>query len=98
MDDKLHTTHCTTSTSETYHGDQWVTVEIEVRGNHIIRHKIDGKTVLEYIEPQLDPTDKYSEKLLAAGAEKMLTGGTISLQSEGHPIHFRKVELKKLDD
>jgi hypothetical protein len=24
-------------------------------------------------------------------------GGTISLQSESHPIEFRKVELKRLD-
>jgi len=96
MDGKLHRPHCTSSTSNTYHGDQWVTVEIEVRGNKIIRHKIDGKTVLEYTEPQLDDSDDYAKKLLDAGTEKMLSGGTISLQSEGHPIEFRKVELKKL--
>ncbi|NOY40424.1 MAG: DUF1080 domain-containing protein [Planctomycetes bacterium] len=98
MDGKLHTPHCTKSTSKTYHGDQWVTVEIEVRGNEVIRHKIDGKTVLEYTKPQLDETDDYAKKLLDGGAKKMLTGGTISLQSEGHPIEFRKVELRKLDD
>ena len=31
MDGKLITQHCTSSKSETYHGDQWVTVEVEVR-------------------------------------------------------------------
>ncbi|NRA76038.1 MAG: methyltransferase domain-containing protein, partial [Planctomycetes bacterium] len=31
MGGKLQTRHCIDSTSETYHGDQWVTVEIEVR-------------------------------------------------------------------
>ncbi|MCJ7681854.1 MAG: DUF1080 domain-containing protein, partial [Candidatus Aminicenantes bacterium] len=32
MDGELITQHCTNSTSRTYHGDEWVTVEIEVNG------------------------------------------------------------------
>ncbi len=95
MDGKLVTKHCTSSTSQTYHGDQWVTVEIEVRGNAVIKHIIDGKTVLEYNEPQLDETDEHA-KALAEKNGKQLSGGTISLQSESHPVEFRKVELKKL--
>ncbi len=98
MNDKLHLEHCTSSTSKTYHGDQWVNVEIEVHGNGIIRHKIDGKTVLEYSQVQLDERDKYAKQLLDGGADKMISGGTISLQSEGHPVEFRKVELKKLSE
>jgi hypothetical protein len=35
--------------------------------------------------------------LLADGAELLLTGGTISLQAESHPLDFRKVELLPLD-
>ena len=97
MGGKLLMRHCLDSTSETYHGDQWVTVEIEVRGNEIIRHIIDGKTVLEYTEPQLDERDGYAKKLMAAGANKMLSEGYISLQAESHPTEFRKVELQKLD-
>jgi Domain of Unknown Function (DUF1080) len=93
---QLHTQHCTNSSAETYHGDQWVTVEIEVHGNKLIRHKVEGRTVLEYAQPQLDPTDPHARRLIDAGAAKMLTGGTISLQSEGHPIDFRKVELREL--
>ena len=96
MEGKLHTPHCTNSSSKTYHGDQWVTVEIEVRGNQVVRHKIDGQTVIEYSQPQLDETDKLGIPLLDAGAKKMLAGGTISLQSEGHPVEFRKVELRKV--
>ncbi len=96
MGGKLHTQHCTQSTSATYHGDQWVLVEIEVHGNQVIRHKIDGQTVLEYTRPQLDASDEYAKKLLEGKAEKMLTRGTISLQSEGHPVEFRKIELQKL--
>lgn len=89
--------HCTNSTSGTYHGDQWVTVEIEVRGNQVIRHVVDGRTVLEYNQPQLDDQDPDAKKLLAKGAERMIGGGYISLQSESHPVEFRKVELKRLD-
>jgi hypothetical protein len=96
MDGNLVTRHCNNSTSKTYHGDQWVTVEIEVRGNKLIKHTIDGKTVLSYSEPQLDDGDSYAKKLLKGGAKKIIDRGTISLQSESHPVEFRKVELRKL--
>jgi hypothetical protein len=85
----------TDSTSKTYHGDQWVTVEVEVRGN-TIKHIIDGETVLSYNDPQLDPKDPDAKAMLDAGAPKLLTGGTISLQSESHPVEFRRVELLEL--
>jgi hypothetical protein len=96
MNGKLFTPHCTNSSSETYHGEQWVTVEFEVHGGKLIRHNIDGRTVIEYSQPQLDDQDPHARRLLETGAEKMLTGGTISLQSESHPIEFRKVELREL--
>jgi hypothetical protein len=73
-------------------------VELEVRGNQVIKHEIDGETVLEYSQPQLDDRDANAQRLLKAGAEKMIAGGTISLQSESHPVEFRKVELLNLDD
>jgi hypothetical protein len=92
----LHTPHCTNSTSDTFHGDQWVTCEVEVHGNASIKHKINGKTVLEYSEPQLDENDADGKRLLEAGQPKMIEGGTISLQSESHPVEFRKVELMEL--
>jgi hypothetical protein len=97
MNGQLIKRHCTESSSETYHGDQWVTVEIEVRGNEVIRHFVGGKTVLEYSQPQLDDQDPDAKRLLAGNPEKMLRGGYISLQSESHPVEFRKVELLRLD-
>jgi len=98
MDGKLFTPHCTSSKSKTYRGDQWVTVEIEVDGNTRIRHIIDGETVLEYEQPQLDPKDaRAKESLAAKGGDRQLSGGTISLQSESHPVEFRKVEIQLLD-
>lgn len=95
---RLHTPHCTNSKSKTYRGDQWVTVELEVRGNELIRHLIDGEVVLEYSQPQLDPGDASARRLIEAGAPIMLEGGTLSLQSESHPLDFRRVELLKLAD
>lgn len=99
MNGELVTRHCTNSQSETYDGEQWVTVEIEVRGGEVIRHIIDGQTVLEYQEPQLDDRDAHAKELAAKQEGKLLlTGGTISLQSESHPIDFRKVEILVLDE
>lgn len=97
MEGKLFTPHCVNSTSQTYHGDQWVSVELEVRGNKLVRHLIDGKEVLSYTQPQLDERDAHARKLIEKQG-KMLSGGTISLQSESHPVEFRKVELLKLEE
>ena len=96
MQGELVTRHCTDSTSETFHGDRWVTVEIEVRGSELVRHWIDGELVLEYAEPQLDERDADAKALLDAGTPKLLDRGTISLQAESHPVEFRKVELLPL--
>jgi hypothetical protein len=99
MGGKLFTPHCTTSKSKTYDGDQWVTVEVEVRGGKKMKHLIDGEVILEYDEPQLDDRDAHAKELIAkAGGVKLLKEGTISLQSESHPIEFRKVEIMKLEE
>jgi hypothetical protein len=97
MDGKLVTRHCNSSNSKTYHGDQWVTMEVEVRGGESIKHIIDGETVMEYTHPQLDEGDPQARKLIKDG-DKILHGGSISLQAESHPVEFRKVELRKLED
>ncbi|MEX2093923.1 MAG: DUF1080 domain-containing protein [Pirellulales bacterium] len=96
IDGKLFTTHCTDRTKKVYPLGEWVAVELEVHGDKLIRHKINGETVLEYSGTQLDEKDPDAQKLLAAGASREVTGGTISLQSESHPIEFRKIELKRL--
>lgn len=107
MNGELSERHCTSSSSEKYTGDQWVTVEVEVRGDKVIRHKIDGKTILEYTQPQYDKRDADKKrpsfggdpelmKELTKNGNLLITGGTISLQSESHPTQFRKIELKKL--
>lgn len=95
MDGKLILRHCVDSSSETYHLDDWVTIEVEVRGDEVIRHKIDDKVVLEYNKPQYDKRDPNAKKLIKDG-ELSLSEGFIALQAESHPLDIRKVELKKL--
>jgi hypothetical protein len=96
MEDRLVLAHCTSSDSKTYHGEQWVTAEVEVRGNRLIRHWLDGEVVLEYQQPQLDLRDAHAAELAEAQGGRMLSGGSISLQSESHPCDFRKVEILPL--
>jgi len=93
---ELVTRHCTNSTSATYHGDRWVTVELEVNGSGAVRHVIDGKTVLIYEQPQLDPADADGRKLVKDGP-LLLEKGYIALQAESHPLEFRKVEIRILE-
>lgn len=80
---KLTKAHVINAGGPTNRGEEWVTVEIEVRGSDVIRHKQDGKLVVEYNKPQLDDGT-------------LLEGGTISIQAETAPIEFRKIEIKEL--
>jgi len=99
MDGKLHTPHCTTSTSPTFHGDEWVTVEVEVHGDEMIKHYVNGEQVIEYSKPQLDPSYDDTKPLLEGrNGDLKVDHGTISLQSESHPVEFRKVEILVLDE
>jgi len=97
MGGKLVTQHCNDSKSPTIDGDRWVTAEVEVHGDGAIKHMIDGQVVLEYEKPQYDPTDAEARRLIK-GADLMLRGGHIALQSESHPVEFRKVEIMPLDE
>lgn len=81
--DKVDTRHCINSSSQTFHGDQWVTLEIEVHGGEKLIHRVNGKVVFEYQYPQLDDGT-------------LLESGTISLQAESSPTEFRKIELLDL--
>jgi hypothetical protein len=86
---KFYDGHCCESTSKTYHGDQWVTLEMIVLGDSIVHHVMEGDTIMTYtkltvgegsVNPKPGP----------------LTKGRIALQSESHPVEFRKVELLDL--
>jgi hypothetical protein len=98
MNDKLETRHCIESSSETFHGDQWVTVEVEVHGGGIIKHLINGKEVITYSQPQYDESDGHAKQLAAVAGGPMISEGYICLQSESHPVEFRKIEVLILNN
>lgn len=95
-DGELITQHCINSSSDTYHGDQWVTLEVEVRGDELIRHTINGNVVFEYSKTQLDEDDADAQNLITQGQPIAVSEGYISLQAESHPTEFRKIELLPL--
>jgi hypothetical protein len=97
IDGQLVTKHCTNSRAPTYDGDQWVTVEVLVDGGKRLEHLVNGKPVLSYGQPQLDPADPDARRLLEAGAGKALDRGYLYLQAESHPVEFRRVEIQPLD-
>jgi len=96
MDDTLLVHHCLNSSSETYRGDQWVAVEVQVYADSLIRHIVEGDTVLEYTQPQIGGGSVAPVDSTVKVDGTLLRSGTISLQSESHPVEFRKVEILDL--
>lgn len=96
MDGKLFTPHCINSKSKTYDGDQWVRVEILVDGDKQIKHMVNGETVLTYEKPQVGGGNVSGHDPAVKKDGMLLSEGYISLQSESHPVEFRKVELLNL--
>lgn len=97
MNGKLHTEHCTNSSSPILPNAQWVRAEVEVTRDGRVTHFINGKPVMRYSAPQYDPTDADAKPLIArAGGKLMVRSGYLYLQSEGHPVEFRNIELMEL--
>lgn len=97
MADSLVTDHCINSTSKTYTGDQWVRAEVLVLADSLIKHIIEGDTVLTYSKPQIGGGVVSGFDAAVKLDGKLLTEGYISLQSESHPVEFRRVELYDLE-
>ncbi|WND02707.1 DUF1080 domain-containing protein [Temperatibacter marinus] len=97
IEGKLEKNHCINSTSKTYHGDQWVHLELEVKGGKVIRHSINGDKVFDYGGAVLDSTDPDAKRLIENGFPLSLSTGYFSLQSESHPVQFKNIFLKRLD-
>jgi hypothetical protein len=78
----------------------WNQFEVEVQPSGVVTQKVNGQTTIVYSAVQLDPEGKMANSkplVAAAGGKLMLDGGTISLQSEGNPIEFRKIEILELN-
>ncbi len=84
---------CTPPTlSRTFHDDQWIMAEIEVKGDSV-GHWVNGERVLVFSHPQYDRAHELGKKFIEKG-NASLRSGYISLQSNSHPIEFRKIEIK----
>ena len=93
--------HCRNSTAKTYPESEWVRFEVEVRGARLVRHIVNGEAVFEYGDVRTAPGEYRAlnaAPALYASAAAPLDRGWISLQSEGHPIEFRKIEILELKD
>lgn len=75
----------------TFHGDQWVTLEIDVKDG-VITHFVNGEEILRFSNPTLNPEHEIAKTLIREG-NLSVAEGYISLQSNSHPIDFRKIEL-----
>jgi len=107
---KLDYTHCITSESKTYNGDQWVHIEAIILGNESILHIVENDTVLKYTRPEIDSSflskdykgidwDNFgvtNKKIWLDKAGKPIGEGYIALQAESHPIDFKNIELLDL--
>ena len=101
INDKETMEHCINSTSKTYNGDQWVTVEIIVLGDSLVQHIMDGKVVLEYTHPKVGETGADIKRYLDSNYQQKigtpLKEGYIALQAESAPVQFRTVALLNLE-
>jgi hypothetical protein len=87
-----NSSYCTpAAVSKTFHGDQWVSMEIDIKDG-LISHFVNGEEILRYSHPTYDPENKTAKSLIING-ENTVKEGFLSLQSNGHPIDFRNIEL-----
>ena len=90
------TAHCINSNSPTFDGEQWVEAEILVLGGARVAHSINGEIVIEYKSMTTGggAVSGHRPEMQPEGAA--LSEGYIALQSESHPVQFRRVELLDL--
>jgi len=87
-----NTSYCTAATvKKTFHGDQWVTLEIDVKDS-VITHIVNGEEILRYKNPRYNATHELGKTFIKNGKDRV-TEGYVSLQSNSHPIDFRKIEI-----
>lgn len=78
--------HVIKSNGPSFPQDEWVTFEVEVRGDHF-KHIVNGEVVHDY-HARKDPFE--------SGVP--LTKGYIAIQAETGPTQFRKIELMILSE
>jgi len=88
---------CSKLSDITIRDDQWVTALAEVDADKRVRQIVNGALVVEYTGLTLDDSNADARQLSASGHSRALASGHISIQSNGYPIEFRKIEVLPLD-
>lgn len=96
IDGRFEDTHCIAANAPTIPDNRWVLAEALVLGDERIVHYIDGEAVIEYARPTTGGGVVSGHRPAMKPEGKPLASGYIALQSEGHPIQFRRVELLDL--
>ena len=104
---KPYIEHIQKSNSKTFLKNEWVDAVAEVYGDSLIRHIINGDTVLTYtklmigegfVSPEYNwATGNIMDSLLWINkANTTLAQGYIALQAESQPVDFRRIEILNL--
>ena len=104
---KLFLGHIQNSNSKTYLKNEWISAEAEVYGDSLVRHIINGDTVLTYTNPMIgEGFVSNNNSWTWAGitdsliwinkANTPLKEGHIALQAESQPVDFRRIEILNL--
>jgi hypothetical protein len=89
--------HCIRSSAPTIAGDTWVVADVLVLGGEIVVHSIDGVPVIDYGSITFGGGNVSGHDPRSKPDGAPLREGYIVLQSESHPIEFRRVELLELE-
>ncbi|HMK18992.1 MAG TPA: DUF1080 domain-containing protein [Chitinophagaceae bacterium] len=106
-DGKTFLGHIQNSNSKTYLKNEWIDAEAEVYGDSLIRHIINGDTVLTYTNTMIGEgfVSKTNNWTWANITDSLfwinktntpLREGHIALQAESQPIDFRRIEILDL--
>ncbi len=96
MGDTLTKGHCVEVDGTTFKGEEWITFEVIAKGDEIMHHIVNGDTVITYSKPTVGGQFLPENYELAEGTP--VKSGYIALQSESHPVEFRKVEIMEIKE
>ena len=99
--------HIQNSNSKTYLKNEWIDAEAEVYGDSLIRHIINGDTVLTYTNTMIgegfvSKTNNWTWANITDSlswinkANTPLRDGHIALQAESQPVDFRRIAILDL--
>jgi Domain of Unknown Function (DUF1080) len=89
---KKNTSNCTTPfVKRTFNDDQWITAEIDVKDGKFT-HFVNGEQIIQFENARYDSTNPIAKNFII-NRNDVVKDGYISLQSNSHPMDFRKIEI-----